>query len=205
MRSDDITVIHSKLKTDGLCSPKMLIDATGWPSDGPSNRRLAEIMDYLVGIGEAEIVPEGWWALDHFGKRMRRRLSTPLPRVKHPELVEKAEVKMPAKSSYDRAKASTILALIRSGQPICKACKEAGVPESTFKRWRSSNHILNGEAKAAVKIAGNSPAEKAAAKYAQIIELLKKGYTIKRVMAELRCAKFTIRLAKDAMAEGAVS
>lgn len=196
MKCDDIATIHAKLKEEGLCSPKMLIDCAGWGRDEDPEQRLALVMDYLEGIGVAKRAPEGYVALDVHGNPLRRRTTTPLPKVKHPEVTEKTEAKMPRKSSYDSMKASKILASIRGGDPIARACEKEGVTESMFKRWRSANQILNTEAREAARMAGNKPSERAQRKHSQILELLGKGHGCIEVSKMLKCSMRTIRQAR---------
>lgn len=197
MRSADIAAIHAKLKEEGLCSPKMLVDCAGWGNDENPNGRLADIMDYLVGIGVAEKTPEGWQALDAMGRPVKRKSTAPLPRAKHPELSEKEEAKAIARREiHDNKKAANILAMIREGRTLNDACLFAGISVGLLKKWRRASKALDMEFTAAIRIAGNSPSHRAMEKRKSIQELLAKGYTHNAIVRMLKCSKHTIMQAR---------
>jgi len=199
MRSADIAAIHAKLKEEGLCSPKMLLDCAGWGNDENPNGRLADIMDYLVGIGVAEKAPEGWQALDAMGRPVKRKSAIPLPRARHPEQSEAAEKKKLGRKRvpHDAKKAADILAKVREGRSLNDACILADISVGLLKKWRRASRELDAEFTAAIRIAGNSPSLKSREKRKSIQELLAKGYSHKAIVKLLKCSKHTVIRAKE--------
>lgn len=171
IRSDALIVIRAQLRRGGARTAQELIDAAGWyvvPSNVKKGGvrpedRLAEVMDYLVGIGEAQVIEKGasWWGLDHFGRRIQepRRLtlraschysevesdgmgSLRLREAKpHPKPVQKSHAphnpnRRGSVSSYQREAADLAVAALRAGKGIAEAASAAGITESTLRSWR---------------------------------------------------------------------
>lgn len=219
MRTDDMLAIRGRLWEDGICSPKELIDCAGWAKDRPQRYLLAEVMQYLIGIGNAAQVPQGFQGIDNRGREIRaRRGKEELPRVSFD--VEK-EMKKGARNApmtgactgnvrtlsapmpYDREKATVIIRAIERGQGIKKGCEEANVPLGVAKHWRKKNPDFRDRVNLSIKTYGNATSNAIKEKTAGIREMLIAGASYKEVATAMRCGKSTAtKIASQLHAEG---
>ena len=208
MRTDDIIAIRGKLREDGICSPKKLIDCAGWANEAPQRYMLAEVMQYLIEIGEAKKVPQGFQALDLRGnpRPLRRGAEMP-PKCDFDiemELKKESKIAAPTGSSsilgrrhsdaapFDREKAHQIVLAIESGEGFMKGCESSGVPLEVAKYWRKRTPEFDDRVKLAIKAYGNSPTNTANMKHQEIERMLRAGASYRKIVKAVACGKTTV-------------
>ena len=206
MRADDLIAIRGKLREDGICSPKKLIDCAGWANESPQRYLLAEVMQYLIGIGEAQEVPQGFQALDLRGnpRPLRRGIEMPPKCVFDLEKELKANEEGSERARtlfkrrrcdatpFDREKAHQIVLAIERGEGFMKGCESVGVPIEVAKYWRKRTPEFDDRVKMAIKAYGNAPSNTMNMKHREIEKMLREGASHREIIRAVACSKATV-------------